>query len=205
MRGKPWFPVVYMFVVTAFFSSILIGLARFTRDRVDANQRLAFEKAVLTALPLNLPPDASSLELHRIFTERVVPPTSSSAGAYLLMEGDRLTGYAMPIEGQGFWDTIKGVIGIAPDKRTITDVSFYEQNETPGLGAEIARLPFRSQFVGREIADEGKPLGIRPVGASLEMNEVHAVTGATQTSTRLERIIVEQLTRWREATKAGRD
>jgi len=111
----------------------------------------------------------------------------------------------VPIEGQGFWDTIKGVIGIAPDKRMITGVCVYEQNETPGLGAEIARLPFRSQFVGREIADEGKPFGIKPVGSSLDRSEVHAVTGATQTSTRIERIIVEQLSRWREAVKAGGD
>jgi len=204
MREKSWFPIVYMFVITAFFSSILIGLARFTRDRVDANQRLAFEKAVLTALPLDLPSEASSLDLHRIFTDRIVPPTSSSAGAYLLMEGGRVAGYAMPIEGQGFWDTIKGVVGIAPDKRTLTGVCFYEQSETPGLGAEIARLPFCTQFVGKEIAGEGKPFGIKPVGASLERSEVHAVTGATQTSTRLEKIIVEQLTRWRDATSAGK-
>ena len=51
MREKWWFPIAYMFVVTAFFSSIVIGFARFTDERVEANKDLAFEKAVLAVLP----------------------------------------------------------------------------------------------------------------------------------------------------------
>ena len=47
MKDRPFFAVIYMFAVTAFFSAVLIGFARLTRDRVDANQQLAFEKAVL--------------------------------------------------------------------------------------------------------------------------------------------------------------
>ena len=203
MRKKPWFPILYMFVITAFFSSILIGLSRFTRERVEANQRLIFEQAVITALPLELSPDLSSLEVHKFFVERIEPPTAESAGAYRFLVEGAVAGYALPVSGQGFWDEIKGVIGIAPDKRTITGVAFYEQKETPGLGAEIAKLPFRGQFVGKRIAREGKPFAIRPVGSSLDDHEVHAVTGATQTSTRLEKFLVEALTRWREAAEKG--
>lgn len=199
MREKPWYPVVFMFVLTAFFSLILIGLSRFTRDRVEANQKLAVEKAVLLALPMALPVKASSLELHQFFLDRVSEPTPSSGGAYVLMEGDAVSAYALPISGQGFWDRIQGVIGIAADKKTVTGIAFYEQNETPGLGAEIAKPPFRSQFKDKQLAEGPKPLSFKPVGSSLGQNDVHAVTGATQTSTRLEKLVNEDLARWRAA------
>ena len=51
MRQKKWFPIGYMFVATAFFSTIIIGFAEATRARVEANEKLAFEQAVLTVLP----------------------------------------------------------------------------------------------------------------------------------------------------------
>jgi len=51
IRKQSWFPIAYMFCVTAFFSSIVIGLTRLTSDRVEANETLAFERAVLSVLP----------------------------------------------------------------------------------------------------------------------------------------------------------
>jgi len=205
MRDKAWYPVLYMFVATAFFSSILIGLARFSRDRVEANQRLSVERAVLEALPIELPPEASSLELHRIFLERVTGPSAPSGGAYVLTEGDKVVAYAVPLEGKGYWDTIRGFIGIASDRNTVTGISFYEQNETPGLGAEIVQPPFRNQFVGKRIAEGDRPLGFRPAGSALGESEVHAITGATQTSTRVEKIINEDLAGWRSGLRSNGD
>jgi len=205
MREKPWFPVLYMFVITAFFSSILIGLSRFTRERVEVNQQLAVEKAVLEALPIELPPEASSLELHQTFLERIKDPSPASGGAYVLIAGDKVVAYAVPLEGKGYWDTIKGFIGIDSDMGTVTGISFYEQSETPGLGAEIAQPPFRSQFVGKRMAQGNRPLGFLPVGSVLGESEVHAITGATQTSTRVERIINEDLLSWRSGVLSRGD
>ena len=113
------------------------------------------------------------------------------------MQDGKPAAYALPIEGKGFWDTIRGVVGIAADRKTLTGISFYEQNETPGLGAEITQPKFRSQFPGKQISQTGKPLRILPVGSQLGPSDVHAVTGATQTSTRLEKFLDEALARWR--------
>jgi Na+-transporting NADH:ubiquinone oxidoreductase subunit C len=172
---------------------------------VEANQRLSVEKAVLEALPIELPPEASSLELHRMFLERVAGPSVSSADAYVLTEGDEVVAYAVPLEGKGYWDTIRGFIGIASDRITVTGISFYEQNETPGLGAEIAQPPFREQFVGKRIEEGDRPLGFVPVGSALAESEVHAITGATQTSTRVEKIINEDLAAWRSGLRSNGD
>ena len=74
---------------------------------------------------------------------------------------------------------------------------FYEQKETPGLGAQITTSDFRNQFQGKVISMTDKPLNIKRPGDILGQSDVHAVTGATQTSTRLEKIINDGLKTWR--------
>jgi Na+-transporting NADH:ubiquinone oxidoreductase subunit C len=196
IRKRPWYPILYMFCVTAVFSTVVIGFTRLTSESVEANQRLALERAVLAVLPGLYQQNLSRLELHRRFTESVAQPDESSGGAYTSKENGRITAYAVPISGRGFWAPIKGLIGVKADKKTITGIAFYEQNETPGLGAEIAKRPFRDQFEGKEISSGDKPIRIRRPETTLGDNEVHAVTGATQTSTRLENIINTALKKW---------
>ncbi|OHB74576.1 MAG: hypothetical protein A2Z25_16320 [Planctomycetes bacterium RBG_16_55_9] len=200
IRQKRWFPVLYMFAVTAFFSSIVIGLTQSTRARVEANEKLIFEKAVLAVLPglYDEKSKVAGLELHKRFTENVTAPDESSGGAYTLKESGKIAAYALPLSGQGFWAPIKGIIGIEADKKTITAIAIYQQNETPGLGAEIAKSEFRDQFKGKVILMSEKPLSIARPGAQLDQGSVHAVTGATQTSTRLEVIINNGLKEWQQ-------
>ena len=196
MRDKSWFPTIYMFLMMAFFSSIIIGFSQVTRARVEANADLAFEKAVLTILPGLFDAGTSRTELHRRFVERVTSPDKKSGGAYTLKDSGQTVAYALPISGQGFWAPIKGVIGIKADRQTITGIAFYEQNETPGLGAQITKDAFRSQFNGKVISSTGKPLNLKRPSDVLGKSDVHAVTGATQTSTRLEKIINDALKNW---------
>lgn len=201
IRQKRWYPVVYMFIVTAFFSSIVIGFSQLTKERVAANRKRSFELAVLKVLPGMYDENAGGLELHRRFRQQIDIPDEFSAGAYTLKRDGQLKAYALPLAGQGFWAEIKGVIGIAADRKTITGVVFYEQNETPGLGAQITASQFRDQFEGKVISTAGKPLNIKRAGEALGKNDVHAVTGATQTSDRLEKIINDGLKEW--LTKMG--
>jgi len=203
MARPRWFPIIYMFLVTAAFSSVVIGFSAVTRERVQANERLAFEKAVVAVLPELHEPGLSGAEIHRRFVEQVSDPSPDSGGAYTLRKQGQIIGYALPFEGQGFWAPIRGVIGIAADKRTVTGIWFYEQTETPGLGAEIVKPAFRGQFQGKELAREGKPIRMMRPGTELGPQDVHAVTGATQTSTRLEGIVNRAVQEWQE--KVGRE
>jgi Na+-transporting NADH:ubiquinone oxidoreductase subunit C len=194
-----------MFAVTAAFSSVVLGFSRLTLDRVKANRRLAFEKAVLEALPIDLPPDASNQNLHALFVKNVEPSDDYDADVYRLVRDGRTAAYALPFAGRGFWDEIRGVVGVGSDRHTITGVAFHKQNETPGLGAEITEPRFRGQFeTGKKrIAASGPPLVFvseetEAAGAS----EINALTGATQTTTRLERILNERLRAWREREEA---
>jgi len=205
IRQKRWFPVAYMFAGTAFFSSIVIGLTQTTSERVAANEKLTFEKAVLAVLPglYDENDKVSGLELHKRFTEKVTAPDELSGGAYTLRDSGKITAYAVPLTGRGFWAPIKGIIGIEADKKTITAIAIYQQNETPGLGAEIAKSEFTNQFKGKVMLMGEKPLSIARPGAQLDQSSVHAVTGATQTSTRLEVIINNGLKEWQQKLPRG--
>jgi Na+-transporting NADH:ubiquinone oxidoreductase subunit C len=186
-----------MFLVTVFFSTILISFSRYTRDLVEANRKLAFEKAVLKALSIPLPVTASNMDWHNTYLEKIKEPQEDLQGVYIYKSDDMVIGYALPFEGQGFWAPIRGVIGIATDKRTITGIAMYEQNETPGLGAEITKPEFRAQFEGKQIALQGNPLEIKQVTEELDQHSVHAITGATQTSIRFEKILNDALEKWK--------
>ena len=195
MKNRAFFAIIYMFAVTAFFSFILIGLARATERRVEANEQLAFERAVLEVFQLDT--SISRTEIHDTFEKRILKPGESSGGAYVYKEDERVIGYAVPFEGKGFWAPIKGIIGIEADIETITAIAFYEQNETPGLGAEITKAKFCDQFIGRKLSPSDRAVGIKPLGSELKENQVHAITGATQTCTRLEKLVNEDINNWR--------
>jgi len=192
-----------MFIVTAAFSSVVIGFAMKTENLVKANAQLLLEKAVLQVLPTLYNDAAGSADLHRIFIEQVGTPNDETGGAYVFKKDGQIQAYAVPFSGKGFWATISGVIGIKADKKSITGIAFYEQSETPGLGAEITKPPFKNQFPGRILAAKGSPLKMKRPGEPLSENEYHGVTGATQTSTRLENIINDALSQWREKMEKG--
>ncbi len=199
IRKKRWFAILYMFVVTAFFSTIVIGFSRYTRPRVEANQALAFERAVVEALPGLYEPGMTRMQIHSTFVQDVSEPDESSGDAYVLRKQGQTVAYALPFVGEGFWDTIRGVVGIKADKRTVTGIRFYQQSETPGLGAEITTEDFTQQFESKVLASGKQPLEFERPGATLGESQVHAVTGATQTSNRVEIIVNNAIVDWRNA------
>jgi len=203
LKDRGWFSIVFMFAITAFFSAILIILAGFTRSRVEANHKLAYERSVLEAVGASVPSKATGVEIHNIYTARVKDTVVSGDTFSLYRVKDTIAAYVIPLSGAGFWDKIAGVIAVAPDKRTVVGISFYQQNETPGLGGEIMKPYFKNQFKGKKISQDGVPIELRSFGAALDTSSVEGVTGATQTSTRLMKVVNARIERWRESVKGG--
>jgi Na+-transporting NADH:ubiquinone oxidoreductase subunit C len=203
IKEKVWFPVVYMFLLTLVLSTTLIIFGTITRKRVQENEAIAFERAVMQSLRIDIT-ETDPGQMHQIYLSSISEANESSAGALMYVRGDSIEGYALPLEGPGFWASIKGVIGFESDAVTISGIAFYEQNETPGLGGEIAKEAFRGQFVGKKISARGTPLQIRSPTEPLDESSVHAVTGATQTSNRLGKFMNERLVQWRAQMKGRR-
>lgn len=193
-----WYPVVFMFMITLVLSSILIGVNSHTRSRVEKNRELMFERAVMASvLPDQFTMESPADKVHTAFQKNIQSPDSESDPAYRYYENGNLTAYALPFSGKGFWDRIKGVIGFRPDRQTITGIAFVEQNETPGLGGEIVKPYFRERFEGITIRTTGKAVNLVAVSEETGANRIHAITGATQTSNKLEIIINNAVKNWK--------
>lgn len=60
-------------------------------------------------------------------------------------------GIVLPVNGFGLWDAIYGYIGIDKNGFSIIGVSWYDQKETPGLGAEISSPSWGQLFIGKSL------------------------------------------------------
>lgn len=94
----------------------------------------------------------------------------------------------LPVHGYGLWSTMYGFLALSADTKTITGLTFYEQAETAGLGAEVTNPRWLAQFSGKQALDpNGKPL-IRVNKGPVNPNDANAshlvdgISGATLTS-----------------------
>ena len=113
---------------------------------------------------------------------------SRFAPLYMVWNNDELDRIILPVRGSGMWSMLYGYIALEPDLNTISGMTFYEQNETPGLGDQITHAHWLEQWKGRHVYDhKGNPRfrinegTVEPGSASSEF-EVDALTGATVTA-----------------------
>jgi Na+-transporting NADH:ubiquinone oxidoreductase subunit C len=203
------YTVGFMIAVATVFTAGVSGISLLTGERVRLNRELAEKRVVMRVLQIDVPEDAELREVMALYEGRVSETGVSieeKGQSFPILAGRdaeaRLLGYAFEISGQGFWDVIRGYLAVDGDLRTIRGVAFFEQKETPGLGAEITKDWFSDQFAGKELPPETPPDGLlvrlRPPGSELGPHDVDAVTGATETSRRVERLLNERLVRFLE-------
>lgn len=112
---------------------------------------------------------------------------SRYAPVYLVWDGQQLDRLILPVRGAGMWSMIYGYIALQPDFTTIAGMTFYEQNETPGLGDQITHSRWLSQWSGKQLFDDQGTTRFNVSEGKVEPGAVHApfqvdgLTGATVT------------------------
>lgn len=105
--------------------------------------------------------------------------------------------YILPVYGAGLWGPIWGYIAFDGNGDTIYGAYFAHEGETPGLGAEIEKPAFSSQFEGKDVFNsDGTFEGIKVVKTGHEPSTgsyVHAISGGTITSQGVQRMLSESL------------
>lgn len=90
-------------------------------------------------------------------------------------------GYVIPVNGMGLWDAIYGYLAVQPNGNSVIGISWYDQKETPGLGANIAEPQWQSQFPGKHLFQEsssGKTdFQTAPLGITVVKGKVSEVLG----------------------------
>ncbi len=107
---------------------------------------------------------------------------------YLVRDGDDLHRIILPVYGPGMWSTIYGFLALESDLNTIADMSFYEQEETAGIGDQILRPDWLARWRGKRLYDEQGVVRFRIAGGSVDPRspdaayQVDALTGASVTA-----------------------
>ena len=193
MKGSAYI-LGYAGILGAACALLLTGVASFTAPYRDANADADRKRNILQVLEVPCPEKVSSEELVSIFEKSVHDESSDEMEKYRYVPGQDSEGketVAIHVEGPGLWGPIKGFLALDTDMRTIRGITFYEQEETPGLGGEIAADWFLKGFVGKKIVDaSGKPgIIIGGGGETNAINEVDTISGATMTCDKVEELL----------------
>ncbi|ACZ33407.1 NADH:ubiquinone oxidoreductase, Na(+)-translocating, C subunit [Chlamydia pneumoniae LPCoLN] len=77
--------------------------------------------------------------------------TENMSGADVAKDLSTVQALIFPISGFGLWGPIHGYLGVKNDGDTVLGTAWYQQGETPGLGANITNPEWQEQFYGKKI------------------------------------------------------
>jgi Na+-transporting NADH:ubiquinone oxidoreductase subunit C len=197
--------------ITVVLGFLLSLAATSLKDRQDFNVEIDRKRNILKSL--NIPEDASRVltptEIETLFDEKVITIFINEDGAvsedgtmplYIKSTNGVNEGYSIPVSGKGLWSTIYGYLAIEPDGKTVKGLTFYKHGETPGLGGEVEKEWFTSNFVGKQIVNpSGELIGIQVIKGQVDpedseaYHKVDGISGATMTTKGLNKFLIADL------------
>ncbi len=104
--------------------------------------------------------------------------------------GGKLKLLIVPVRGTGYKSTLKGYLALKADLTTVAALTFYEHDETPGLGSRIDEAEWKALWPGKQVADENGAILIEVVkDAGAGRHQVDGISGATRTGTGITRLM----------------
>jgi Na+-transporting NADH:ubiquinone oxidoreductase subunit C len=187
------YTLCYAGVLGTVCALLLTAVASFTAPYKKANEDAQRNRNILNVLQVPYPEESSSQQLVKIFEEEVRLEQLGELKIYRYIpprDSDNDETVAVGFEGPGLWGAVKGFLALDQDMKTIRAITFYEQEETPGLGGEIASSWFEEQFEGKSIVDADGTAGIIISSAGEPAaNKVDAITGATMTCDKVQAML----------------
>lgn len=104
------------------------------------------------------------------------------ATVYLVRKDGDVALVILPVRGNGFQSMLYGFLALDGAAERVEALTFYEQGETPGLGAQVAAPAWLAGWHGRRLRDETGRLRVRVADGTAESEyEVDGISGATWT------------------------
>ena len=102
-------------------------------------------------------------------------PVKDKAEWFTAEKDGKIIAYVVPAESKGYGGSIKMLVSVTPQGKII-NFDILDSKETPGLGDNANKDPFKSQFKGKESKD------LEVVKDKTKANNIQAMTGATISS-----------------------
>jgi Na+-transporting NADH:ubiquinone oxidoreductase subunit C len=146
-------------------------------DAMDAREFDAVEASRDPDLSVAVPQESDVAGLRR---------RAIYAPVYLVKEADRVAQIILPVYGKGLWSTMYGYLALEPDGNTVIGLQFYEHAETPGLGDQVDKAPWRAQWEGKQLFDAAGDIRLQVIRGQVQpgdnaIHQVDGLSGATLT------------------------
>ncbi|MDD4223096.1 MAG: FMN-binding protein [Candidatus Cloacimonetes bacterium] len=205
-REKAVYPVLFILLLSVVFVGILALMYRSNEPRIDAQNREAYEKTILSLCADSLASLSaqSAAEIQAAYPEsyseyiEAMDQDAFIRPAFAASYKGELVARVFDITGKGLWGTMRALVATSPDLKTLLGISVYEQSETPGLGGRIEEDWFTGQFRNKQVLgpDGALDLELVPEGqAKTAPLQVRQITGATITSKAVIDMLKEELAR----------
>jgi electron transport complex protein RnfG len=171
------FQIALNLTCACFISGVIIAGTYYITAPVTAKNKVIMENNALKAL---------------VKGAENFKPVEGKEGWFVAQKGGKTIAFVVPSESKGFGGAIKMLVAVSPDG-TVIDYDIMSHNETPGLGDNAAKEPFKSQLKGK------KSEHLIVVKDPSNKEDVQAITGATITSRAVTKGIkeaVEQVTKF---------
>ena len=205
-------PFIFAFILTLTVSTLLSLTATLLRDRIESNIEVDKQKNIIKSAGFDIASmtsdqivdsykslikevviDSKGQEIENLSRTDLLEIEDKAKGAinyfyndepyYLVYKSQNAI--IIPISGKGLWSTLYGYFALDVDLETVKGITFYKHGETPGLGAEVEKPWFQSNFKGKKIFNENNELVSIKVYKSSSGDDIHGVdgiSGATVTS-----------------------
>lgn len=201
MKKSFSFPILFMALITMFFTIILAFLNYSTTDIIAYNQETEIRKTILYVFDIE-PPSEEPKVLEETFNKYISEEEIEGQTIYVIKEDDEIMAYAFPIGGVGLWGTVEGYAAVSADYNELLGIDFVSHSETPGLGGRISEDGFKDQFRGlnlNEVVDKDY-IVYRPTPGG----NVDAIAGATLTSKSVSNFLNEDISKFIKSRKEGK-
>ncbi|NPV53315.1 MAG: RnfABCDGE type electron transport complex subunit G [Firmicutes bacterium] len=161
---------VILMLICGVAAAVLAYVNNVTEDRIAAQKALEEEHALESVL-------ASAREFRdeteKVKTDLTGADLSIVQGLYVGYADGRPVGVAVRVAPAGYGGPIESIVGISLDG-VVQGVTVINQQETPGLGANVASQDFEGRFKGKVAGS--------PVKLTKDGGDIQALTGATISS-----------------------
>lgn len=154
------FQIAINLIITCLVSGLIIGLVYYFTAPIAAEKKEISKQESMRSLVS----DADNF--------KAVPDKEQ----WFTAEKDgKIIAYVVPGESKGYGGQIKMLVAVKPDGEVI-DYSITTSNETPGLGDNASKEPFRNEFKGKKEAN------LTVTKDASDKDDIQAMTGATISS-----------------------
>ena len=156
-------------------------------ETLDANTFDARKAAADPAMSVAIPPELDIAGINRRARYATVFIVRDPAGAVRLV--------ILPVRGSGYQSALYAFLALSGDTATVLALKFYEQGETPGMGARVQEPAWEARWAGKRIADDtgamriGVARGQVAPGSEDAAYQVDGISGATRTSVGVHRLL----------------